>query len=238
MNKHAKSRVILDTKTLTSEPQRGDGIPWKTSKRVYQKAKDFKPVTLHQITDEFRSIDKEDELQDYYKPKQQASSIPNNLDSLLKQPRNGVFAQKYQRGKSLCWMSGFWCAQLQIKDRVGYELKFPAWSLAVLVGTTYRTDANTIRSEIIKVHTANGYQKWKRAVTEDRKGRTAVLDAIANYLGQKKKVAFSYVDSSSSKTLLNSMGIQVHLNYAMIYPHFKGNWTMKTSPYQATETNR
>ena len=127
-------------------PQRGDGIPWKTSKRVYQKTKDFKPVTLDQITDEFRSIDKEDELQDYYKPKQQASSIPNNLDSLLKQPRNGVFAQKYQRGKSLCWMSGFWCAQLQIKDKVGYELKFPAWSLAVLVGTTYRTDASTIRS--------------------------------------------------------------------------------------------
>ena len=151
MNKYVKSKTILDTKTLRSEPQRGDGIPWKTSKRVYQKAKDFKPVTLDQITDEFRSIDKEDELQDYYKPKQQASSIPNNLDSLLKQPRNGVFAQKYQRGKSLCWMSGFWCAQLQIKDRVGYELKFPAWSLAVLVGTTYMTDANTIRSEIIKV---------------------------------------------------------------------------------------
>ena len=238
MSKHTKPSTSRDTKTLTSEPQRGDGIPWKTSKRVYQKAKDFKPVTLDQITDEFKSIDKEDELQDYYKPKQQASSIPNNLDSLLKQPRNGIFAQKYQRGKSLCWMSGFWCAQLQIKDRVGYELKFPAWSLAVLVGTTYRTDASTIRSEIIKVHTANGYKKWKSAVTEDRKGRTAVLDAIANYLGQKKKVAFSYVDSSSAKSLLNSMGIQVHLNYAMICPHFKGNWTMKTSPYQATETNR
>ena len=163
MNKHAKSRVILDTKTLTSGPQRGDGIPWKTSKRIYQKTKDFKPVTLDQITDEFRSIDKEDELQDYYKPKQQASSIPNNLDSLLKQPRNGVFAQKYQRGKSLCWMSGFWCAQLQIKDRVGYELKFPAWSLAVLVGTTYRTDASTIRSEIIKVHTEKRIPKMEES---------------------------------------------------------------------------
>ena len=238
MNKYVKSRTILDTKTLTSEPQRGDGIPWKTSKRVYQKAKDFKPVTLDQITDEFRSIDKEDELKDYYKPKQQASSIPNNLDSLLKQPRNGVFAQKYQKGKSLCWMSGFWCAQLQIKDRVGYELKFPAWSLAVLVGTRYRTNAGIIRSEIIKVHTANGYQKWKKVVTEDLRGRRTVLDAIANYLGQKKKVAFSYVESSSSKTLLESLGIKVHGNHAMIYPHLKGNWAIKTSPYQTTATNK
>ncbi len=54
-------------------------FPWKTSKRVYQKAKDFKPVTLDQITDEFRSIDKEDELQDYYKPKQQASPFQITL---------------------------------------------------------------------------------------------------------------------------------------------------------------
>ena len=228
----------LTLNTQTSEPRRGDGIPWQPSKKGFNKKKDFEPVIHDQLINEFRSIDKEDELEDYYKPKQQAFVVPKSLDGLLKPARKGVFAQKYQGGKSLCWMSGFWCAQLQIKDRVGYELKFPAWSLAVLVGTTYRTDANTIRSEIIKVHTANGYQKWKRAVTEDRKGRTAVLDAIANYLGQKKKVAFSYVDSSSSKKLLNSMGIQVHLNYAMIYPHFKGNWTMKTSPYQATETNR
>ena len=215
-----------------SGPQRGDGIPWKTSKRVYQKTKDFKPVTLDQITDEFRSIDKEDELQDYYKPKQQVSSIPNNLDSLLKQLRNGVFAQKYQRGKSLCWMSGFWCAQLQIKDKVGYELKFPAWTLGVLVGTTYKTDANMIRSAIIKTHGANGYQKWKRAIIEDSKGRIAVLDAIAYYLGQKQKVAFSYIESSSSKKLLRSLGINVENNHAIIYPHYKGNWTTNTSPYQ------
>ncbi len=187
--------------------------------------------------DEFRSIDKENELQDYYKPKNTNTfTVPTTLDLLLKQPRKGVYAQKYQGEKTLCWMSGFWCAQLQIKDKVGYELKYPAWSLGVLVGTLYRTDANTIRSEIIKVHTLNGYRKWKRAVNEDRRGRTAVLDAIANYLGQKKKVAFSYVESSSSKTLLKSMGIQVHLNHAMIYPHYKGNWRVETSPYQAIET--
>ena len=238
MNRHAKVSKEKVASSLLNEPRRSDGILWQVSKRVFKKAKDFKPVTHDQIVDEFISIDKEDELHDYYKPKAQAPTIPINLEILLKQPKKGIYAQKYQGDRSLCWMSGFWCAQLQIKDRVGYELKFPAWSLAVLVGTTYRTDASIIRSEIIKVHTANGYQKWKRAVTEDRKGRTAVLDAIANYLGQKKKVAFSYVDSSSSKTLLNSMGIQVHLNYAMIYPHFKGNWTMKTNPYQATETNR
>ena len=78
-----------------------------------------------------------------------------------------------------------------------------------------------IRSAIIKVHGENGYQKWKRAITEDLKGREAVLDAIANYLRQKQKGAFSYIESSSSKTLLISMGIDVNNNHAMIYPHYK-----------------
>ena len=228
----------LTLNTQTSEPRRGDGVPWQPSKKVFNKKKDFEPVIHDQLINEFRSIDKEDELEDYYKPKQQAFVVPKSLDGLLKPARKGVFAQKYQGGKSLCWMSGFWCAQLQIKDKVGYELKFPAWSLAVLVGTTYKTDANTIRTAIIKVHAEIGYDMWKRAVTEDLKGRIAALDAIANYLGQKKKVAFSYVYSSSSKRLLKSMGIEVHSNHAMIYPHHKGNWAIKVNPYQTAETTR
>ncbi len=237
MHQYPKTNKIRDAARQTNEPRRGDGIPWQTSKRIFKKPKDFKPVTHDDIIDEFRSIDKENELQYYYNPKkQQASTTPQTLSILLKQPRRGVYAQKYQEGKSLCWMSGFWCAQLQIKDKVGYELKYPAWSLGVLVGTIYKTDANIIRSEIIKFHTINGYQKWRRAVNEDLRSRTEVLDAIANYLGQNKKVAFSYVESSSSKTLLKSMGIQVHLNHAMIYPHYKGNWRVETSPYQAIET--
>ena len=134
-------------------------------------------------------------------------------------------------------MSGFWCAQLQIKDKVGYELKFPAWTLDVLVGTTYKTDSNMIRSAIIKMHGAIGYQKYKRSITDDLKGRTAVLDAIANYLGQKEKVASSYIESFSSKMLLRSMGIDVDNNVAMIYPHYKGNWRINISPYQKLETN-
>lgn len=219
------------------EPRRGDGILWQVSKRVFKKAKDFKPVTHDQIVNEFISIEKEDELHDYYKPESKAPVIPISLDSLLKQPQKGIFAQKYQGGRSLCWMSGFWCSQLQIKDKVGYELKFPAWTLGVLTGTTYKTDAEMIRSTIIKVHGANGYQKWKRAVTEDLKGRTSVLDAIAYYLGQKEKVAFSYIESSSSQKLLESMGIDVDNNHAMIYPHYKGNWKMNISPYQKFKTS-
>ena len=228
----------LTLNTQTSEPRRGDGIPWQPSKKGFNKKKDFEPVIHDQLINEFRSIDKEEELEDYYKPKQQAFVVPKSLDGLLKPARKGVFAQKYQGGKSLCWMSGFWCAQLQIKDKVGYELKFPAWSLAALVGTTYKTDANTIRTAIIKVYAESGYNMWKRTVTEDLKGRIAALDAIANYLGQKKKVAFSYVYSSSSKRLLKSMGIEVHSNHAMIYPHYKGNWAMKVNPYQTAETTR
>ncbi|MDA9661408.1 hypothetical protein N9T35_00270 [bacterium] len=100
LNKNAKQSTSRDTKTLTSEPRRGDGMPWQISKRIYQKEKDFKPITLDHITNEFIFIDKEDEMQDYYKPKQQAYSIPKNIESLLKQPRNGVFAQKYRGGES------------------------------------------------------------------------------------------------------------------------------------------
>ena len=102
----------------------------------------------------------------------------------------------------------------------------------MLIGTIYEIDANMIRSAIIKTHGENGYQKWKRAIIEDSKGRTAVLDAIAYYLGQKQKVAFSYIESSSSKKLLRSLGINVENNHAIIYPHYKGNWTTNTSPYQ------
>ena len=152
------------------------------------------------IVNEFISIDKEDKLHDYYKPENKPPIIPISLDSLLKQPQKGIFTQKYQGGRSLSWMNGFWFCRLQIKDKVGYELKFPPWTLGVLTGTTYKTEAKMIRSTIIKVHSASGYQKWKRALVEDLKGRTAVLDAIAYYLGQKEKVAFSYIKSSSSKS--------------------------------------
>ena len=51
-----------------------------------------------------------------------------------------------------------------------------------MTGITYKIDDEMIRSAIIKVHGANGYHKWKRAVTEDLKGRISVLDAIAYYL--------------------------------------------------------
>ena len=41
-------------------------------------------------------------------------------------------------------MNRFWCAQNQFKDKVGYELKLPAWTLGVVVGTKYKTDADMI----------------------------------------------------------------------------------------------
>jgi len=114
------------------------------------------------IVNEFISIDKEDKLHDYYKPENKAPIIPISLDSLLKQPQKEIFAQKYQGGRSLSWMSEFWFSRLQIKDEVGYELKFPAWTLGVLTGTTYKTEAKMIRSAIIKVHGVNGYQNCKK----------------------------------------------------------------------------
>ena len=70
----------------------------------------------------------------------------------------------------------------------------------MLIGTIYEIDANMIRSAIIKMHGTNGHQKRKRAITEDLKGGTAVLDAVAHYLGLQQKVAFSYINPLHPKS--------------------------------------
>ena len=70
----------------------------------------------------------------------------------------------------------------------------------MLIGTIYEIDANMIRSAIIKIHGTNGHQKRKRAITEDLKEGTAVLDAVAHYLGLQQKVAFSYINPLHPKS--------------------------------------
>ena len=94
-----------------------------------------------------------------------------------------------------------------------------------------------LRSAIIKMHGTNGHQKRKRAITEDLKEGTAVLDAVAHYLGLQQKVAFNYIKSSSSKKLLRSLGIDVDNNHAIIYQQYKGNWTINIYLYQKLEFN-
>jgi len=49
-------------------------------------------VTHNQIVNKSKTINKEDELHDYYKRKRKAPTIPMSLDSLLKQPKKGIFA--------------------------------------------------------------------------------------------------------------------------------------------------
>ena len=44
----------LTLNTLTSEPRRGDGIPWQPSKKGFNKKKDFEPVINDQLINEFR----------------------------------------------------------------------------------------------------------------------------------------------------------------------------------------
>ena len=99
----------------------------------------------------------------------------------------------------------------------------------------FRTIEN---SEIIRVHTTNGYQKRKKFINEDLRGQIAILDSIDNLLGQKNKLVFRYVESSSPKTLLKVMSFQVHLNHALTSLHQKGNLIMNTSPYQRIENQR
>ena len=89
MNRHSKVSKEHVASGLMNEPRRGDGILWQVSKRVFKKAKDFRPVTHNQIVNKSKTINKEDELHDYYKPKRKAPTIPMSLDSLLKQPNKG-----------------------------------------------------------------------------------------------------------------------------------------------------
>ena len=80
-----------------NEPRRSDGILWQVSKRVFKKAKDFKPVTHDQIVDEFISIDKEDELHDYYKPKAQALPFQLTSTTCSNNPKKGSLLKSIKR---------------------------------------------------------------------------------------------------------------------------------------------
>ena len=98
MNRHSKVSKEHVASGLMNEPRRGDGILWQVSKRVFKKAKDFRPVTHNQIVNEFRTIDKENELHGYYKPERKAPTISTTcLDSLLKQPKRDLYS-KVSRG--------------------------------------------------------------------------------------------------------------------------------------------
>jgi hypothetical protein len=104
-----------------------------------------------------------------------------------------------------------------------------------LVGDFYKTGAQQIREAIITSHGEKAYGQWRRAVLEDKKGRTDVLDAIAHTCGKRKKFAIGFTRSESSKRLLRSHGIRIDEDWAFLYPHYKGNWKPVRNPYTGIE---
>ena len=91
VNRHSKMSKEHVASSLMNEPRREDGILWQVSKKIFKKI-DFRPVTHNQIVNKSKTINKEDKLHDYYKPKRKAPTIPMSLDSLLKQPKKRIFA--------------------------------------------------------------------------------------------------------------------------------------------------
>ena len=170
------------------EPTRGDGTSWKLTKQNFNKPPHFHDPTIEELKNHLEDHGTEESTRDSFLVKSnEVVRTPAKLELLLRRPGKGLFAQKYKNGAQLCWMSGFWCGSLELEDSEGIEDTYPRWSLSVLVGDFYKTGAKQIREAIITGHGDKAYGQWKRAVLEDKKGRTDVLDAIAHTCGKRKK---------------------------------------------------
>ena len=214
------------------EPTRGDGTSWKLTKQNFNKPPHFHDPTLEELRSHLEEQGTEQTIRNSFLEKSnEVVRAPNKLELLLRRPGKGLFAQKYKNGAQLCWMSGFWCGSLELEDNEGIDEAYPRWNLSVLVGDFYKTGAKQIREAIITSHGEKAYGQWKRAVLEDKKGRTEVLDAIAHTCGKRKKIAIGYTTSESSKRLLKMHGIRVDEEWTFLYPHYKGNWRPVRNPY-------
>jgi hypothetical protein len=214
------------------EPTRGDGTSWKLTKHNFNKPPHFRDPTLDELRSHLKESDKDEwTRRSFIDKSNEIVRAPAKIELLLRRPGKGLFAQKYKNGAQLCWMSGFWCGSLELDDTEGLEETYPRWSLSVLVGDFYKTGARQVRQAIINSHGEKVYGQWKRAVLEDKKGCTEVLDAIAHTCGKRKKIAIGYTTSDSSKRLLKKLGIRVDEDWTFLYPHYKGNWKPNKNPY-------
>lgn len=201
------------------EITRDDGFSCRVSNEIFKRHKGFKDTTPEELADYLRTTDKanwktEGNLR---KARSTKFDLPSNFDEVLLPKEKGMWAEK--RDSQYLYLNGFWCSS--VDSSTG---KYPIWTLNVLVGNKYKADAADIRKELVDAYGVENYEHWKQTVKADTKGLHAVLDALADWCGRKKKVAISYTSSPSSERLLKSCGIRVEREWAFIYPHYKGHW--------------
>lgn len=213
------------------EITRDDGFSYRTSNQIFKRDNTFKDVTPEEAAEIMRSNDKGNwKISEAFKAaKGEGPGLLPDMETMLTPKEKGLFCDK-RKSKDiqiLCWQSGFWMSMVNVSEPGRENSKYPMWSLNVLAGNRYKADAAEIRKLIVGQHGEENYKKWKQAVKADTTGLHAVLDALADWCGQKKKVAISYTSSPSSERLLKSCGIRVQREWAFIYPHYKGDWSSR-----------
>ncbi|EHA64062.1 hypothetical protein [Synechococcus sp. WH 8016] len=211
------------------EITRDDGYSYRVSNEIFKRDKSFKEMTPEEAAESLRGEDKDRwKMQNAWaSAKGEAPTLPSLEKMLTPKEDKGLFCHKGKaRGdmQMIVWQNGFWSALVNVDEPGRPNSKYPMWSLSVLVGNAYKTDAADIRKVIVAIHGEDGYEQWKKAVLADKTGLHSVLDGLADWCGQKKKVAISYTSSPSSERLLKSCGIRVQRDWAFIYPHYKGHW--------------
>lgn len=161
--------------------------------------------------------------------------IPETLEELLTPPlsyEDGPAVKSYlsdpNAGKwdgYIMWGQRWWLLQLHLFDKRGKPFKYPDWQLAVRIGKMGRLDASKARTEIIKKHGEEGYEKWKTLVLSDVEARRQLLDAACSALKKAEiEAAVSYVTSPSSGRLLDSHGIPMKREHAFLFPELEGTF--------------
>lgn len=212
------------------EPTRDDGFSYRTSSQIFKRDKFFKYITPEEAAEDLRGNDKTNWKIDsaFRAAKGEGPTLlPDMTKMLTPKEDKGLFCDKRKIGEKevVIWYSGFWSSMVNVSEPDRENAKYPMWSLNVLVGNQYKADAAEARKLIVDQHGLENYEKWKQVVKADKEGLHAVLDALADWCGQKKKVAISYTSSPSSERLLKSCGIRVQREWAFIYPHYKGDWS-------------
>ena len=135
------------------------------------------------------------------------------------QQGHSVFVVKHS--DTMTFMCGLWAVVLSLTNETGKRHKYPIWTLGVKTGNRFRCSPSGIRNLILNQFDQETYDAWKALVMSNREGAYEVLASACDWLGQKKKVGFSYISGRSSIQLLTDMGVRCERDHTFLYPHYK-----------------
>ena len=198
-----------------SEPTRGDGFSSRRSKEIFKKASWFKQDSPEEVARQLKEIDHRNfDKQDFKIPTVEELLEPNTS------MKRGSLIEKYRGGDVIAFMNGFWATTLQLVMD-GKPMKYPMWTLGVLVGSAYKVRAHDIRTRVIEKHGEPVYEQWKALVKDDTNSLYSSLASACDYLGNKNSVGLSYVTSPSSARLLDTCNLRVERDHVFLFPHYK-----------------